>query len=960
MASRSDQSLLDTCTTQSTPSSAHSTPATAHSTPTTPVLVTTVRWAEKRTALKGVVMEDVEKQTSGLSNMKLQSFKVGDVTAFLEGANEDDIHNLIQIWGAATVCRRPLLGDNGVTVKGNLLHAAAKMGAHECLQVLLDANSSKDVLDAPDDEGRTPLLVAVSEAQDEVVKKLLDVGAHINARNKNGQTALHILTCAIAAGKKNEETLDKIANLLLDKKYKIDLEPHDPYEDLTPLGIAASKLPQEDAAPTRNGLIKLCKNLVNAGASLQENGEEGTIEEVLKRKGALPSILMGGELPPAPTRPAASVFLDMILRRNSIQNIREFLLTKSAEDARGAEYVRAIVNDRLGNQTLLFYAIDNSNESLVKTLIEFGAHARALEITHELPIHRAAALGHLPIFNLIIDRMKGGNKSVDLREYTVSVVQKLMESSKRKKGPSRDISHLDCLRRLMEDDVLLNVDQEWMGQTVLHVAAYFKNQEAISKFLHMGSFLGARQTMPGKNQGNILDSLLPATLERAMDGCITHQPANGDDSEPENVLKEDYLLKLNFNFLLPPVTVDKKKEVRSTNEVEVLMDIKRSKRHRHTIKHPLVQCLLYAKWRKALPLYLLNLGLYFFFVVILTGFVYSLNDLRVLEAKSKMSGNSGSSNTTQDLEERISSQQTTMYLFKGFLIPLTMYMLSREVFQILYVWEDYRKNIKNYFDIFLIVVVIIMCCTTFDSDITRHLAAWAMIVAWYEFVLILGRVPPLAIYITMVQHTSKKFIKFIVLYGALILAFTISFNIILQPTNNGQESDFSNFWSTLPKVIVMATGEFEYSDQREQFSRKFLFFTSAILLFLLFLFLIFLVLMNVMIGLAVTETQQVLEDAILYSLTSRLELVYLTESLFLQCPRLRSYIDKIHVMLGSKYWPILSGTEKGSILYAQINNPKKRKRLISGENQEFQSKLDDDTAECLRNHRLRCIEEDQK
>ncbi|XP_042215207.1 uncharacterized protein LOC121861485 isoform X2 [Homarus americanus] len=890
----------------------------------------------------GIVMvADVENQKTPLvTAMELQSLKAGDVNTFLEGDDDPGIRNLIQKWGAASVWR-PLLSDDQAAHQTTSLHVAAKKGALKCLQVLLDANPPKDVLDAPDHDGRTPLLVAVSEAQAEVVEKLLNAGAHINARNDKGQTALHILTFAISKGVKNDGILDKITDLLLSHK-DIDLEPH---AELTPLAVAASRLPQGDGAPRRGGLIKFCKKMVNAGASLQENGGDGTIEEILQGKRALPSILMGGDRCPAPRRPAASEFLDMVLMGSGIQDIQVFLQNKSAEDARAA------VNSRLGKQTLLFYAANISNESLIKTLIEAGANAWAFEITHELPIHRAAARGHLSIFNRIIDHMKGDKRSVDLREYTVSIVQKLMENSKKQKVPSPDISHLDCLRRLMQDDVLLNVNQEWMGKTVLHVAASFNNQEAMSVLLCKGSFLGARQTIAGKTQGIILESILPATLERAMDGCITHQPANRDDGEPENVLNEEYTLKLDFHFLLPPVNDDIKKEVKSTNEVEALMDINRSKRHRQTIKHPLVQCLLYAKWRKALPLYLLNLGLYFFFVIMLTGFVYSMKDLRVLEAQAKMAGNSGSSNTTLDLEEQILSQQTTVHWLMGFLIPLTIYMIIREAFQVFYTREVYLKNIENYLEIFLVVVVVVLWCTTLGADVTRHLAAWAMIVAWYEFVLILGRAPPLAIYITMLRHVSWNFLKLIFLYGALILAFTISFNIILQPTTDGQDSDFSNFWSTLPKAIVMATGEFEYSDLSEQFSRKLLFFTSAILIFLLFLFLIFLVLMNVMNGLAVTDTQQVVDDAKLYSLTSRLELVYLTESLFLSCPGLRSYVDKIHLLSGCKYRPIL---------FAQINKPKKEERLISGKNKEFLSKLDDDTADCLRIHRLQCIEEDQK
>ena len=91
--------------------------------------------------------------------------------------------------------------------------------------------------------------------------------------------------------------------------------------------------------------------------------------------------------------------------------------------------------------------------------------------------------------------------------------------------------------------------------------------------------------------------------------------------------------------------------------------------------------------------------------------------------------------------------------------------------------------------------------------------------------------------------------------------------------------EFSNFWLTLPKVIVMATGEFEYSAVAEQFNAQVFYLLSACLMFLVFLFLIFLVLMNVMNALAITDTQQIVEDAKLHSLLSRLELVYLIERL---------------------------------------------------------------------------------
>lgn len=85
--------------------------------------------------------------------------------------------------------------------------------------------------------------------------------------------------------------------------------------------------------------------------------------------------------------------------------------------------------------------------------------------------------------------------------------------------------------------------------------------------------------------------------------------------------------------------------------------------------------------------------------------------------------------------------------------------------------------------------------------------------------------------------------------------------------------------------------------------------------------------------------QQVVEDARLYSLTSRLELVYLVETLFLYCPFLRSRIGRIQ---------LLSGPDNVPSLLVKINNPKRSERLLSGRAHNIPSKLDGDTTECLR------------
>lgn len=916
------------------PSPTPSSSSGSHAPGTPNPVQTTVKWAAKRTLQQGVVMvADVENQKTPLvtaMEMGKPQLRADSVNELLERDDDAGLRQLVQRFSEDQVRRPQPLPSQAAHIVTSL-HVAAQKGKLKCMRVLLDNSPSADVLDAPDHDGNTPLMTGVKEAQHEAVKMLLEAGAHVNARNNKGQTALHIITLAIHKNAKPEEALQKTAKLLLDW-HNIDLEAHNG-SGLTALATAARYLPEGSGAPRSGFLIEFCRNLVAAGASLEETVGSEASEDVLRKKQALTAVLMGVGRGDAPPRPALSRFLDLLVLRKGAKEIRDFMPKNSA-------------NCRLGSKSLLFHAVDSSDEDLTRLFLDRGADPWAAEITKVLPIYRAAAKGHAPIFELLLERMKtNASKKVDLQEHTFHILKKLIENSRRQRGAAPEIDHLKCLERILQNDVVLNLNQTFHGQTILHEAAAFNNQDMLCELLSKGAFLGAHRKVNETDRGNVLPSLLPNTLERAMDNCISNLPANADEAEVEaeleNMLGDNYTLKLDYRFLLPPGSSEQNVEQQRVSELGTLMDISKSKRHRDTIKHPLVETFLYAKWRKALPYYLANLVLYFIFVLVLTAFVYSLKDLRILEVRSL-------SNST--LTDEIEAQQTAVNALMGILIPFTIYMLVREVFQVAFTFSTYYKNVENYFEWFLVIVVFVLCCANLDADTTRHLAAWAMIVAWYEFVLILGRAPLLAKYVRMLRHVSYNFLMMILLYGALLLAFAISFNIILQPTEADKETDFTTFWATLPKAVVMATGEFEYSDLSQEFSKQIALLMSAVLVFLLFVFVIFLVLMNVMNGLAVTDTQQVVSDAALYSLLARLELVYLIESMFLWCPGLQRLSSRLRLLTGPHNTPFL---------YAKINKRRKGERLESGRSREDLSRLDGTTSDNLRMRRQQYLEEEK-
>ncbi len=80
---------------------------------------------------------------------------------------------------------------HGILPSGTALHVAAAAGRTEISQSLLRAGAS---VNAGNERGATPLLVALSHASLWCVPALLDYGADVNAKDSQGRTALMFLT----------------------------------------------------------------------------------------------------------------------------------------------------------------------------------------------------------------------------------------------------------------------------------------------------------------------------------------------------------------------------------------------------------------------------------------------------------------------------------------------------------------------------------------------------------------------------------------------------------------------------------------------------------------------------------------------------------------------------------------------------------------------------------------------
>jgi hypothetical protein len=228
-------------------------------------------------------------------------------------------------------------------------------------------------------------------------------------------------------------------------------------------------------------------------------------------------------------------------------------------------------------------------------------------------------------------------------------------------------------------------------------------------------------------------------------------------------------------------------------------------------------------------------------------------------------------------ETRHSTSQRLWYI----LLVLLALLFVREVCQLVVDRMNYIKVKENWLEILLIVVTITSCSGIVDSiEANRHLFAIAILLGWFELLLLLGRLPLLSVQTEMLKTVSLTFLKFMAGYIVLILAFAFSFYILFKEDVQVDDGDlFTSPFITIVKTIVMFSGEFDASELPFDTLPG----TSHVI-FLLFVFFVAIVLLNLMNGLAVGDTTKVREDAKTLSLVARVRLITRILGVYLKLP----------------------------------------------------------------------------
>ena len=441
---------------------------------------------------------------------------------------------------------------------------------------------------------------------------------------------------------------------------------------------------------------------------------------------------------------------------------------------------------------------------------------------------------------------------------------------------------------------IINV-QDVEGNTALHYATQLWDEATVTRLLLLGANIGLRNARGETPISNIL----PATMERFL-----NQHCLKSEGNPTN---EDFKISFHYDFLAPPRDSEaadtvqleeggRKKEA-AQPETDVLWYMARSKDHRHLLKHPVITSFLALKWSRISGHYNANLVFSVVVVLLLTLYIftnYAGHSLGVVPPPCPANTTAGG-DTGQD-----GGRGNSLALWWAVAGVLGL-VAAREALQLSVTPGQYLASAENTLEILMLVLAAVMlghgapgCHLAFK----REIAASVLLISWILMVTMIGRHPQMSsynIYSTMFYSVLKTFLSILVWFSLFILAYALSFYILLHEDKDEVPGDypfFDHVGLAIVKTFSMFVGELEFSDIPLSSPFSYVFF-------LLFVFLIVVVLMNLLNGLAVSDTGLIREQAEIFAHVSRVEVIAQVEATLLGDPAHLLRGEQMRRLMGS-------------------------------------------------------------
>ena len=278
------------------------------------------------------------------------------------------------------------------------------------------------------------------------------------------------------------------------------------------------------------------------------------------------------------------------------------------------------------------------------------------------------------------------------------------------------------------------------------------------------------------------------------------------------------------------------------DETEVLMQI--ADGEDEALKHPLCEVFIHMK-----DVYI---GSKFRFLGLLLYCCYLISFTSlVLLSHSKWS------------QEIITAPSIKSILYNASLLASSIFcaiMVVREIFFGFLFWRHLFYEISLFVSLLLQVLSITYIVLTsifweenYDFPESRQLGAATVVLAWLHLTNILGRSPGLGIYVLMVQRVARDVVMFLLIYSLTLVAFSFGFHLLLE--SPAYRTPLSSFFATL----AMMYGELDFA---ANFSDEVIVHHGVTeILFVLFLLFVGIIIMNLLIGLSISNIRTIFEGS---------------------------------------------------------------------------------------------------
>ncbi|XP_065282386.1 transient receptor potential cation channel subfamily A member 1 homolog [Dermacentor albipictus] len=757
------------------------------------------------------------------------------------------------------------------------LHLAAMRGGVPMCQLLMDHGAATDVLadgnktplflaatnDRPlivaflldegagiedrDVEGNSPLLGAVDSGSVEVVRLLLDRGADIESRNNDDRNVLHMAVLS-----KNEDVLQ----VLLNVKGSEQLINRKDCDGDTPLHHAA-----------RNAFLDIVQVLLKHGAraSAKNSSEETTLHAACHYN--FPNVV----------REIVKQDARLVNETDMHWNTPLHVAAQGGFSETAAILVEAGAYLEAKNYyewTPLTVACKNGDFDTVSNLLGAGASVNSVDKMKNRPLHIAAQFGNESVVKLLLDRK-------DVRDF----VCKRNANKKNCLDVAIEEEHRDVVEALLKSrfwkELLQNsTESEQYGTHQTPLRSLIRTMPDLATLVFNSCVMVEAGSDEDPNKSVTYQYQF---LDDAFCGCGADDSGDESDSDSDSPAPVRKVYDDNGNVL--PGTPLYSKDFGTLKQNHPLM-IMANERRRALLGHELCKSLLLHKWESyGRYVYYGTMCIYLLFLGCLTSFAMGTPAPCPLDFPHFNTTCSFISryNTCAVIGEASDEGQYMQTDFarkaKIIIFMVSLVFLLKEVFQMYNTRWNYLdlENLSEwscYVCSLLFVFNFTDCsaATGVPEPWQWHLGVVSVFLSWALLVIYIRKLPFLGIYVVMFTNVLSTFCQFFMVFFLFIVAFALTFFALLQ-----NQAPFDTPWKAIMKTTVMMIGEIEYDSI---FTENVLpYETSSYILMAMFIVLMTIITSNLLVGLAVDDIKEVLEQAELKRLGMQVKLVLTVETM---------------------------------------------------------------------------------